>query len=81
MVTANEIGTVLRDEAVGQSVSRLLASRHYPAFRQLEVEVCHGAVTLSGHLGSYHEKQVAITLSQHVAGVLMLIDRIDVSSV
>lgn len=40
--------------------------------------VTHGTVTLTGQVQSYYEKQVAMTSCQHVAGVLLIIDEIDV---
>lgn len=66
------------DDDVRRRVSRFLYSRHFPAFRNLDIDVEHGAVTLTGEVQSYYEKQVAMTSCQHVAGVLSLIDEIDV---
>ncbi len=68
-----------RDEDVLQRVSNFLGSRHFPAFRNLDVSVSEGTVTLAGNVCSYYEKQVAITSCQHVAGVMSLVDEIVVS--
>ncbi len=79
MSTPQKIRVDYSDEDVRKRVSRWLTSRHFPAFRLLNVEVCHGLVTLSGAVDSYYEKQVAITSCQRVAGVLSLIDQVEVS--
>ncbi len=79
MKTAEKIRIDFPDDDVRRRVSRFLHSRHFPAFRNLEIEVVHGAVRLTGEVQSYYEKQVAMTSCQHVAGVLSLIDEIDVS--
>ena len=78
MNVAQKIRIDYPDDEVRQRVSRFLYSRHFPAFRNLGVVVEHGAVTLTGQVQSYYEKQVAITSCQHVAGVLSLVDEIDV---
>ena len=62
--------------AVRQRVSRFLQSRHFPAFRNFKIEVDQGAVTLSGKVKSYYEKQIAMTSCQNVDGVITLIDEI-----
>ena len=69
------------DEDVRSRVARFLNSRHFPAFRYLSITVEHGAVTLTGEVRSYYEKQVAMTSCQHVVGVLSLTDEISVRGV
>ena len=76
MQVAKKIRIDYPDDDVRRRVSRFLYSRHFPAFRNLDIEVQHGAVTLSGVVQSFYEKQVAMTSCQHVAGVLSLIDEI-----
>jgi len=78
MSTIEQIRIDYPDEDVCRRVSRFLYSQHFPAFRTLQVEVVHGAVTLTGQVRSYYEKQVAMRSCQHVVGVLSLIDEIDV---
>jgi osmotically-inducible protein OsmY len=68
-----------QDDKVMQRVSNFLGSLHFPAFRNLDVSVSNGTVTLTGKVCSYYEKQVAITSCQHVVGVVSLIDQIVVS--
>ena len=64
------------DADLQDRVYRFLTSRHFPAFRNLDVDVCNGVVTVVGEVSSYYEKQVALTACQRVAGVLDLIDKI-----
>lgn len=66
------------DEDLRVRVASFLKSRHFPAFENLEVDVNDGSVTLSGSLSSFYEKQVALSSCQRVAGVLALIDHVDV---
>ncbi|MDB4534458.1 BON domain-containing protein [Vicingaceae bacterium] len=67
------------DLDVQNRVTSFLNSRHYPSFKKLHVEVDNGLVTVTGKLTTYYEKQVALNTCQRVAGVLSLIDEIDVS--
>lgn len=66
------------DEDLRRRISSFLGSRHFPAFRRLEVNVAAGAVTLRGQVGSYYEKQVALDTCRRVAGVLSTIDEVEV---
>ena len=66
------------DEDVRKRVSSLLNSRHFPVFRRLGVEVSQGSLTLSGQVHSYYEKQVAINACQNVAGVVSVVDEVEV---
>ena len=67
------------DDEVCTRIKHFLFSRHFPSIRELEVDVDNGIVTLSGNVQSYYEKQVVMNSCQHVAGVLALIDRIEVA--
>ncbi|MFK7768998.1 MAG: BON domain-containing protein [Mariniblastus sp.] len=78
MKASNQIRIDYPDDDVENRVSRFLHSRHFPAFRNLSIVVRHGAVTVTGEVHSYYEKQVAMTSCQHVAGVLSLVDEIAV---
>lgn len=79
MQLAKKVRLDYPDDDIQRRVSRSLFSRHFPAFRNLDVDVDHGAVTLTGQVQSYYEKQIALKSSQHVAGVLSLIDEIVVT--
>jgi osmotically-inducible protein OsmY len=66
------------DRALEQHVAATLLERHYPAFRTLVIGVEQGSVTLSGTVRTFHERQVAVSISQQVDGVLFLLDQIEV---
>lgn len=68
------------DQELQFRVQSFLNSRHFPTFEELSVEVHDGAVTLSGALSTYYEKQVAINSCRRVAGVLALIDDIVIAT-
>jgi osmotically-inducible protein OsmY len=60
-------------------VSNYLASRYFPALNRLEIIAESGIVTLRGSVSSFYEKQVALHSCQRVAGVVELVDAVDVS--
>jgi osmotically-inducible protein OsmY len=66
------------DHDIAQRVRTFLNSRHFPAFRRLQVDVQNGSVRLTGSVPTYYEKQVALNSCQRVAGVLHLIDEVGV---
>ena len=78
MGRGKEVSVVYRDDEVQQRVVNFLYSSHFPAFRLLDVAVHSGAVTVRGKVSSFYEKQVAMTTCQNVAGVMVLVDEIDV---
>ncbi len=81
MSLVNRIRVEFADPDLKKRVSRFLDSRHFPALRNIDIDVRHGEVTLSGRVCSYYEKQVAITSCQRVAGVLEIVDEIIVTDI
>ena len=67
------------DTDVRKRVSNFLQNKNFPAFRNIKVVVHHGTVTLTGNVCSYYEKQVALNTCRRVAGVLAIIDKLDVA--
>lgn len=59
-------------------VVNFLATKNRPGLRLLEVEVNGDVVILRGRVRSYYEKQLAGHLCERVAGVLRVMDDIDV---
>lgn len=78
MDTTKRLRLELTDSEILSRLRASLLSRHFPAFRELELSVLGGSVTLTGCVQSYYEKQVALSCCQHVVGVLELVDRIEV---
>lgn len=69
------------DQDLHHRIQCFLGSRHFPAFRNLVVHVDNGHVRLVGEVGSFYEKQVALSSCQRVAGVLTLTDEVAVSPI
>ncbi len=55
-----------------------LAARHVPGLRHLDVRAHNGIVTLSGQVLTFYEKQLCNQCCLRVAGVLQLINEVDV---
>ncbi len=66
------------DDALRQRVVSYLDARDPRAFRGLRIDVQHGAVTLSGKLRTFYERQVAVASCHNVVGLLAIIDRLTV---
>lgn len=66
------------DQELRQRVQNFLASRNYPGLRTLEVIVDRGRVILSGRVSSFHEKQLATSCAQRVAGVIGVCNYVEV---
>ncbi len=67
------------DEDLQNRVAHFLGSRHFQNLGRIHVEVENGRVTLQGVVGSFYEKQVALNTCQRVAGVLSMVDMLEVS--
>lgn len=59
-------------------VTNFFSNRHVGSLRQLQVEADCGVVTIRGQVKSYYEKQLGQTLARHVAGVLRVVDEVEV---
>jgi len=71
----------VRDDAnviVRQRVTDALQSQNFPAFRNFEIEVDRGVLTVTGVVQSFYRKQIAMTLCRNVPGVSKLVDKIRV---
>lgn len=66
------------DRELEARVEDNLVANHIPGVSRLAIEARRGTVTLRGRLGSYHQRQRCVHLSRGVAGVVELVDRIDV---
>lgn len=59
-------------------VEDALQKAGYPALRRVEVEICAGVVLLWGKVPCYHQKQIAQSVAQSVAGVKSIANGLDV---
>ncbi len=66
------------DRDLERRVASFLATRHVPGLRNLEVEAQDGVVTVSGQVLTFYEKQLCNQCCRRVAGVLQLINEVDV---
>jgi osmotically-inducible protein OsmY len=68
------------DQDLKSRVVNFLSRQHFPRLRLLSVDAQLGVVTISGHVRTFHERQLAINCCRRVAGVVRLDDRVEVSS-
>lgn len=66
------------DQDIERRIRNFLQSRNYPALRALEISVESGRAIVTGSVGTFHEKQMATSCCQRVAGVLDVINQIEV---
>lgn len=70
---------VQEDMNLQTRVSNYLAERRHWTLRHLNVSAFNGTVTIKGIVENVYEKQLAAKSCQRVAGVLRLIDEIEIS--
>lgn len=68
------------DAELKQRIVGYLEQRRYPAIRDLTISTDNGLVTLQGKLNSFYEKQLCLSTCQRVAGVIRIIDEVEVSN-
>ena len=66
------------DREVQRRITTFLRTRNFACFAGLEVCVDEGRVTLQGRVPGYYEKQVALNSCRRVAGVMDLVDLVEV---
>lgn len=66
------------DRDLERRIVNFLSRRHVPGLRQLEVKANNGIVTLRGQVRSFYEKQLSHHCCRRVAGVVQLIDAVEV---
>lgn len=71
---------LLVDDAVSatlhERVKQFLALQQFASFRKLDVIVSGDSVVLHGCVPSFHERQLAVALCQHVVGVHRVVDHL-----
>jgi osmotically-inducible protein OsmY len=68
------------DRELEGRVTAFLADRSQPALRRLGVRSHRGVVTLRGRVKTFYEKQLGSQAARRVAGVIDVIDSIQVAS-
>ena len=63
-----------KDDRLKNEISQRLSHQHFPSFKELNVEVDHGLVTISGTLKSYYHRQIALSTCQQLVDAITVID-------
>ncbi len=66
------------DHDLERRVVNYLSGRHVPGLRHLEVHARNGVVTLRGRVRSFYEKQLCNECCRRVAGVMSLVNSVEV---
>jgi phosphate-selective porin OprO/OprP len=64
------------DQALAHRLRLVLEGLYIPILRFLDVEVCHGTVTLRGRVRNYYERHVALSYIRRQPGVVDIVDNI-----
>ena len=67
-----------RNSDLQRRVVNYLLGHKMPALRWIEVEADNGTVVVRGQVRSFYQKQLCIHCSRRVAGVVRLIDQVQV---
>jgi hypothetical protein len=67
-----------QDQELQQRVQLFLSTANVPALRHVQVQVDGDQVVLRGAVHTYYEKQLALEFSRRVAGVIHVVDEIEV---
>jgi osmotically-inducible protein OsmY len=68
------------DYVLAHEISTHLAETNRASLKRLSVDVSGGHVTLSGMVGSFYEKQIAIQTCRVLTGIERLIDAVEVAA-
>jgi len=86
-VVSSDIGVALkakldtdRDIDLRRRVVSFLTDSNMPGLRQLRVDAVDGIVTLNGTVRTYYEKQLSQQRCKRVAGVVRLINQVEVAN-
>ncbi len=67
------------DKNLKRRVMNFLHQRNLPALRQIDVQVEEGIVEIAGRVKSFYEKQLCLNCCQRVAGVIQIVDHVEVA--
>lgn len=79
MVTFSECPPAAEDTDLERRIADYLLGHKIPALRGIEVRSDRGEVTLRGRVASFYQRQLCISCFRNVAGVVDVIDRIQVA--
>jgi len=76
-----ESGSLPLNLDLERRVVNFLAQKHRASLRAVSVEANDGTVVLRGELQTFYEKQLCLNVCQRVAGVVRLVDQLNVANV
>lgn len=79
MVHLKDDFAATRDRDLERRVMNYLHGRQVSAMRRISIQANNGTVTLRGAVPSFYQKQLCISCSRRVAGVINLVDHIEVA--
>jgi hypothetical protein len=68
------------NERLAKNVQNFLVSRIPPTANRVRVDASEGTITLRGMVQSFYFKQLWLSGTQQVAGVMRVVDKIEVAS-
>ena len=68
------------DLELERRVSSFLAQRNIQSLRAIRVAAKNGIIILTGKVQTFYERQLCLSCCQRVAGVLQLVDEIEVAA-
>lgn len=74
------VETSVEDDDLGHRLVNFLHGRHVPEQESVHLDVHGGTVVVSGRLRSRHSKWLCIECCRHVAGVIKLVDELEVNA-
>ncbi len=66
------------DKDLERRIVSFLEALHVPGLRHLDVQASSGVVTLSGRVMTFYEKQLCNECCRRVAGVLQVVNSVEV---
>ena len=69
----------ITDDDLERRVVGYLWQKHHPSLRLIDVSAANGTVILRGKLNSFYEKQLCLHTCQRVAGVIRVVDELEVT--
>jgi osmotically-inducible protein OsmY len=78
MVSFEHDFTEIHDRDLERRIAIYLVSRQVAALREIDVRADRGTVTLRGEVRSFYHKQLCLNCCRRVAGVVQLVDEVDV---
>lgn len=67
------------DRDLKSRVTNYLLGYKMPSLRNIDIEADNGTVIVRGRVPTYYQKQLCINCSRRVAGVVRLIDQVEVT--